>query len=640
MNTKWLAVPLLGAITLSASAELMLSPVTVTASRFQQPWENTPSGVTVLSGETLRAQGYTTVEAALASLPELNPSSTGGDQQFGLRGLAPGSSDVLILLDGQKLNQNDISAVHLSGLSLQNVERIEIIRRSSGVLYGDQAVAGVINIVTQANPKGQMSVWTREDGQPSGSIMVPVAISDQLSLLVGGEYDQYEGFRENSGRTNASGFGELTWRAASGQVRLRSEYTDSEVRFAGSLTKEEAEDDPRQTNTPDDFQRNKTWSHRVSGEWDASAELSVASEAYYRTNEYESFLFGGAGEIQRDAWGVSPRLIWSPLALSALEVTTGADVVRAELVFDSAFTQREITQWQYAGYLQSGVAVTSGLTLTAGGRYAATQEELVDATVYPEGESLSQQASALGLGAHWQQGELHVNLNWEQTFRFAKVDEQAFTETGVTGLKPQRGHTIEGGVAIRNSLRDVEIQGYRITLVDEIYYDPTLDGPWGAGTGANTNGDESVRTGMHAHWQEQWLSALWTRVSVDYVIAEFASGDNKGKRIPGVPSWQAGAQLGLRPLEALTLVTDVRYYGERYLGGDNSNSSDPLEAYALVDLSANYQVPRVNDLSIQARVNNVLDQQYSAAAFASNWGADSYYPGDGRNYFAGLTYRF
>ncbi|MFY0665539.1 MAG: TonB-dependent receptor [Natronospirillum sp.] len=640
MNAKWLAVPFLGAITVSVNAELILSPVTVTASRFEQPWENTPSGVTVLSGEALRAQGYTTVEAALASMPELNSSSTGGEQQFGLRGLAPGSSDVLILLDGQKLNQNDTSAVHLSGLSLQNVERIEIIRRSSGVLYGDQAVAGVINIITQADPKGQVSVWTREDGQPSGSVMIPYSINDQLSVLVGGEYDQYEGYRDNSDRINASGFGELTWRASNGQVRLRSEYSDSEVRYAGSLTKEEAEDDPRQTKTPDDFQHNKTWSHRVSGEWDATAELSLVSEAYYRTNEYESFLFGGESEIQRDAMGVSPRLIWSPMAISALEVTAGADVVRADLVFDGAFTQREITQWQYAGYAQTGVAVTPALTLTAGGRYAATQEELVDATVYPDGESLTQQASALGLGAHWQQGELHVNLNWEQTFRFAKVDEQAFTEMGVVGLKPQRGHTIEGGVALRSAQRDVEVQGYRITLVDEIYYDPTLDGPWGAGEGANTNGDESVRTGLHAHWQEQWLSSVWTRVSVDYVIAEFASGDNEGKRIPGVPAWQGGAQLGLRPLESLTLVTDVRYYGERFLGGDNSNSGDTLDAYTLIDVSANYQVPRVNELSIQARVNNLLDQQYTSAAFASSLEADSYYPGDGRNYFAGLTYRF
>lgn len=639
MNTKWLAVPLMGAITLSASADLILSPVTVTASRFEQPWENTPSGVTVLSGETLRAQGYTTVEAALASLPELNSSSTGGEQQFGLRGLAPGSSDILILLDGQKLNQNDISAVHLSGLSLQNVERIEIIRRSSGVLYGDQAVAGVINIVTQADPKGQVSVWTREDGQPSGSVMLPYAINDQLSVLVGGEYDQYEGYRENSGRTNAFGFGELTWRASSGQVRVRSEYTDSEVRYAGSLTKEEAEDDPRQAKTPDDFQHNKTWSHRVSGEWDATAELSLVSEGYYNTNEYESYFTGDRGEIQRDAWGVSPRLVWTPTSLSALDITVGADLVHADLSFDleSAFspTQRKITQWQYAGYAQTSMAITPALTLTAGGRYAETQEELVDATAYPNGESLTQQASALGLGAHWQQDELHVNLNWEQTFRFAKVDEQAFTETDVIGLKPQRGHTIEGGVALRSAQRDVEVQGYRITLVDEIFYDSTLDGP-GPFAGANTNGDESVRTGMHAHWQEQWSSSVWTRVSVDYVIAEFASGDNEGKRIPGVPAWQGGVQLGLRPLESLTLVTDVRYYGERYLGDDNSNSSDPLEAYTLVDVSANYQVPRISDLSIQARVNNVLDQRYFA--YANSWG--SYYPGDGRNYFAGLTYRF
>ena len=55
----------------------------------------------------------------------------------------------MILLDGKRLNDNDQSSINYSSIPIKNIERIEIIKGSGGVLYGDGAVGGAINIVTK-----------------------------------------------------------------------------------------------------------------------------------------------------------------------------------------------------------------------------------------------------------------------------------------------------------------------------------------------------------------------------------------------------------------------------------------------------------------------------------------------------------
>lgn len=610
-----------------------LNPLVVTATRFPVVWENAPTGVTVLDGERLRQQGYTSVESALAGSGALYSASTGGEVQFGMRGVAPGSSNLLVMVDGQKINQNDTSAIHLSGLSLQNVERIEIIRSSGGVIYGDQAVAGAINIITTSPGTISLSAWMREDGQLSGSVQVPLQIASDVDVSVGAEYDQYTGFRDNSGRENLMAFSELAWKSNAATLRWRSEYTDSTVRYAGALSLAQVNDDPSQATTPDEWQQNKTWSHRLNTTWSNNAALSTELDVFYRDNQYEAFIFSSDSEFSRQTLGVNPRVRWQPSAFSFVNATFGADLIRADLEY--SFNDRTMKQWQYAGYIDTNVSVTPSITVSGGARYALTDEELTDSAMYPNGESLSQEAVALALGAEWQRGEFLASVDWAQNFRFAKVDEQAYTDVSVLGLKPQTGQSIEAALAWRTAYRDLEIQVFHLTLEDEIFFDSTANGP-GSFSGANVNGAASTRIGAHAHWQEEWTHALWTRLSADYVRATFSEGANDGKTIPGVPEWFAAAQFGVRPISGLSLVTDVRYRGEQFLSGDNANASAPLDGYALVDASVNYQLPVAADLSVMARVNNVLDQAYFLSA--ASWGA--YFPGDGRNGLIRLDYRF
>jgi len=132
-----------------ASDTARMAPVEVTATRSPLRADRTPSSVTVVTGEQVRAQGITTVSDALRSVPGLSivqTGSYGGASSLFIRGGE--SKYAKILLDGVPLNEAG-GAFDLSTLSTDNLERIEIVRGPASVLYGSDAMAGVIQLFTR-----------------------------------------------------------------------------------------------------------------------------------------------------------------------------------------------------------------------------------------------------------------------------------------------------------------------------------------------------------------------------------------------------------------------------------------------------------------------------------------------------------
>jgi vitamin B12 transporter len=127
-----------------------LRPVVVTATRVSLPLDAVAAAVTVLQGAELRARGLRTVAEALRAVPGATVVETGahgGQTSLFVRG---GESDyVKVLLDGVPLNQAG-GAFDFAHLTLDNVDRIEVVRGPASVLYGSDAVTGVIQIFTRA----------------------------------------------------------------------------------------------------------------------------------------------------------------------------------------------------------------------------------------------------------------------------------------------------------------------------------------------------------------------------------------------------------------------------------------------------------------------------------------------------------
>ena len=144
-----------------------LRPVVVTGSRLNRPGTELSGNLIVLDADAIRATGEVTVAGVLRQLPqningtsEVLGSTLNGARNFSgaatvnLRGI--GSDSTLILVDGRRIGYSGIlgGVTDVSTISLNMVERIEILLDGSSAVYGSEAVGGVVNIITKKDYQG------------------------------------------------------------------------------------------------------------------------------------------------------------------------------------------------------------------------------------------------------------------------------------------------------------------------------------------------------------------------------------------------------------------------------------------------------------------------------------------------------
>jgi len=145
--------------TLVASLEakdLTLDPILVSASKTEQSLKNITSNVDIITAEEIEEKHYTTLAEALNSLEGISVVSNGGlgkSTSVFLRGFD--SKRTLVLIDGIRYNDNtSMDGASYEHLSLHNIEQIEVIKGAQSGIWGSEASAGVINIITKKSPLG------------------------------------------------------------------------------------------------------------------------------------------------------------------------------------------------------------------------------------------------------------------------------------------------------------------------------------------------------------------------------------------------------------------------------------------------------------------------------------------------------
>ena len=145
----WIAVAIL-ATNLHTYAIEIMDELVVQSTRIETPLDLMSSSVEVITAEELQASGVSYMVTHFYSNPESVVTCSGGAgqaTQIYLRGAKP--QHTLILVDGVRMNgQLDLNGYDLANLDLNSVERIEILKGPQSTLYGSDAMAGVINIIT------------------------------------------------------------------------------------------------------------------------------------------------------------------------------------------------------------------------------------------------------------------------------------------------------------------------------------------------------------------------------------------------------------------------------------------------------------------------------------------------------------
>ena len=134
-----------------------LNPVVVTGSGHHQRLKSTTTPVHVISSQEIREQGITTFDDALIRMmPQASMAPNSMGTFLRLNGL--GNKYILILINGQKLSGDISNNIDLSRINMSRVKRIEVLDGAASSLYGSDAIAGVINIITDQPTDEEISV--------------------------------------------------------------------------------------------------------------------------------------------------------------------------------------------------------------------------------------------------------------------------------------------------------------------------------------------------------------------------------------------------------------------------------------------------------------------------------------------------
>jgi vitamin B12 transporter len=160
------------------SAEIEMDTLVVSATRSPERVSETAPAITVITGEELQRTQVPTVADALRQVPGLTVSESGSQGSVVSVLMRGADADqVLVLIDGIRVNSTTTGAFDFSGLTPENIERVEVLRGWGGTLYGSEAVGGVIQIFTRqgsgplrgsTEASGGNAATDREVGEFSG----------------------------------------------------------------------------------------------------------------------------------------------------------------------------------------------------------------------------------------------------------------------------------------------------------------------------------------------------------------------------------------------------------------------------------------------------------------------------------------
>lgn len=609
----------LAAQEVAAVSDPNIPTVIVTATRAEQDRNRLPAGMQVIDRAQIEASGATHVAEVLRQHSYVQMSDIYGDgsrAQVDTRGFGDtANANTLILVDGRRLNNADITPPDINSVALKDVERIEILQGSAGALYGDQAVGGVINIVTRA--PGVRSFAVETEGGSYDAYGSRARGGDRIGAFgwrLSGETRRNGNYRDHNEIRYSNVFGRGDWTHDAGRVFAEAGYVGEDLLTPGSLFEEDVRQDRRQVLPlfAPDYSDTQTQTYRLGAEQALGASgWRALSEGTYRRSDGQ-FLIGIRGFVSEPAsqdrklGSFNPRLTRN-FATPHGEgtITLGGDAQRGDYRLVSQLGESRGRQEQLDGYGQVVVPLPARTEATLGLRYSDLRGNVRDDFTYLTPEKYADNQIGGGLGLAWRPVDsLRLYARGDRNYRYPKVDELTasvpFNGPTAILLDTQHGWSKEIGGEWQQGAYSLGVSAYRLDLEDEIAFD--------SATFLNFNLDRTRRDGatLTARWSP--LSTLRLALSARHIDAEVRSGPFEGSNVPMVAHKAATLSATWDATRAWNLYAEVVGLGRRPFSSDFDNSLDELPGHGLLNLSARWSH---GAWTAGARVNNVLDHEYS-----------------------------
>jgi iron complex outermembrane receptor protein len=679
----------------SAFAQSNQSTVIATGSRFEENLNQVPANVKIITRDEIDNSSSNTIPQVLSQIGGLlvrglNSSSLNLDASVDMGGFGPtGNSTTVVLVDGIRINPIDSGSVDWQSIPIDSVERIEILQGGAGVQYGNGAVGGVINIITNGGKKNinqasstygtwgtlinnaifrntvekttyQLTVNTSNtNGWRPNTAANAYSVDAKILQDLGGNdrvfIDGYYGY------TNSQIASPVVGLVGSGNplsVRPQNAGNNSTVNNSGfrqGLTKSLGEDYVLELDT--------SYNNKTSFFYSPQADyftISNPMDPYYGyaggaiNNKLQGWQLAASPRLKANFAGVGTTIVgydfsranqagsnsYSPLSQGIINANVYGQYYN-NLTSDS----QSASQINNSVYVMQRVPLGNIVEVSGGFRRQVQQASTSNTSISAANGTVSntQQFAAnagdLALNANYLPGQ-RIYAKWNQSFRFPNIDEYwgfAYNAIGVGNtvfngiLQPQTTQTYEmgGNWTILNSKITSSI--FKSMTQNEISYNPT--------TGYNYNSIyQTNRGGILFDVGSNVTSSLNIGAGGKYQKSYYANGPYAGNSIPIVPDTTLNARANYLISSKWAIGGVVNYVSNQYYdaGPNNYSESPVMPAYVIGDVFTSYKFQ-----AIEARftVKNVGNAQYSTYGGVSSFsGARFYYPSEPRSVYLTLKY--
>ncbi len=637
-----------------------MEEVVVTATRIEDEIRNVPRNVTVITAEDIAQAPSNYVPDLLSREANINLQSFyGTDKQalVDIRGMGEtASSNVLVMVDGFRLNPPDLAGPDFSTIAIDEIERIEIVRGAASVVYGSGAVGGVINIVTKRGKKepsarlySAYGSYDTFDGRASGGGQI-----QNLNFSVNADYYDTDGYRDNGFLRKKDAGIRLGYDATeylNEQIfdavifSFAANYHKDKQGFPGGVSIDDIDSRKRRRETNSSDDDGKTTDRRLRGglESDFGRWGVLKINGGYRRRDND-FILGftpllsnsdQTSHIDEDDWlGDLSYVKEYTLCRTENTFQFGTDYYYTDYVSERIDQKvRKNSKVESLGvFFTNQTAIFNNLSFNTGYRYNIYKgrfrnDDLKDfsgSSVWENGDEFDRNYynNAFDVGAVYDlRDDISIFASFATSFRIPNVDEFAFADDD---LKPQKGRHYDLGLRYRfRRLAEFNLTLFQIEIDDEIRFDPDLR--------VNSNFEDTTRRrGVETSLKLYPAENLYVWGNYTYMDAKF---ENLDTFVPLVPRHSVGFGFEWQIIEPLLLGFAGTLVAKRYDGNDIDNDTfETLDPYQVYDVKLSYTYRK---FKLFGGINNIFDKLYSTIAFS-----ESYFPMPTRNYYAGIQWSF
>ena len=640
--------------------KITLNPTELSSNYFNEVDTFAPFSSEVYTQDDIKNSKATNIYDFLSQNTSLSLAPSSGNRfskKISARGygLTIGSHNLVVTLNGRRLNNIDTSGPEIAGVNINDIERVEITKGSGSVIYGDSAMAGAIHFYTKKNIQTKISTTSGNYGVSQTSASVGIN-DEKIDLNISLDNSKHDGFHKaatggvkDKGKQTKSSIGGTYTTDGGTEISLDLYRTNSDIRYPNYLSDAQFEADPTGSGSGSRYTyrdaESSTTNFKVKRNWGENFEFTTNRSAIDK--ESRNFYSYSGATVDNYKYDYKSNDYLLTYTNGDIKIDSGVNIFDGKRTVEStSVSSRNTTSKENLGVFSQLQYFRNDSVFTVGAR-----SEKVDYKYSPEsGTALSGEydLNAFDIGINTSLSpNTTIFTNYNHAFQAPLIDRFFISATWpATGqvfngfVRPSKSRTFNIGLNHLTDNSKTKLTLYRSNIKDEMFLCKSNAASDCGLYGDNLNLDKSHKQGLELQ-NKYVFSPKWsTSLNYAYTIANIDSDDKgagalNGKTNPMTSKHNISASVIYSLSNKTNMTLTQKYRSEAFAEEDYANIFTKKQPeYNSTNFNFSYN-PN-DDLSFSFDVENLFENSYG-----TRLRDDVIYPGNStRNIKAGLTYKF